>query len=50
MDGAALSTLHARFEDLGDCEPNVIDASGTPEEVCADVLSAFTSGQLEKPL
>lgn len=49
MDDAALSSLHARFEDLGDCEANVIDASGTPEEVAAAVLSAFTSGRLGKP-
>jgi predicted kinase len=48
-DDAALSRLHARFEDLGDCERNVIDLSGTPEQVCAAVLSAFASGSLEKP-
>ena len=45
---AALSSLHSRFEDLGDCEANVIDASGTPEEVAAAVLSAFSSGRLAK--
>jgi predicted kinase len=50
MDDAALSSLHARFNDLGDCEANVIDASGTPEEVAAAVLSAFASGRLGTPL
>ncbi|MDQ6948995.1 MAG: ATP-binding protein [Actinomycetota bacterium] len=38
--------LHARFVDLGESETNVIDASGSVEEVAASVLSTFRSGRL----
>jgi len=42
----ALARLYARFTDLGDHEANVIAASGTPEDVAAALLTAFTVGRL----
>ncbi len=43
---ASFARLHARFADLGDREANVIETTGTPEEVAAAVLAAFSSGRL----
>jgi predicted kinase len=45
-DAASFARLHARFTDLGDREAHVVDASGTPEEVAAFLLAAFSSGAL----
>lgn len=45
-DLESFARLHARFADLGDREANVVDATGTPEEVAAAVLAAFSSGRL----
>ena len=46
FDPEPLVRLHARFADLGDHEANVIDASGSPQEVAAALLSAFAAGRL----
>jgi len=46
-DFDAFAQLHTRFEKLGEREPNVVDASGTPEEVAEAVLDAFRSGRLQ---
>lgn len=42
----AFARLHARFADLGDHEPSVIDAGGSPDDVAAALLAAFAAGQL----
>jgi hypothetical protein len=38
--------LHTRFDDLGDRETNVIEASGSAEDVAEAVLSALAAGHL----
>lgn len=45
-DAESFARLHARFSELGDRETNVIEAAGTPEEVAAAVLAAFSAGTL----
>jgi predicted kinase len=45
-DPEPLVRLHGRFADLGAHEANVIDASGSPAEVAAALLSAFAAGRL----
>jgi hypothetical protein len=45
-DLKSFTQLHARFADLGDREANVIETAGTPEDVAATVLAAFSSGRL----
>jgi predicted kinase len=45
-DPDAFKALHAKFAELGEREANVIDASGDPEGVAANVLASFMSGQL----
>jgi len=42
----SFARLHARFADLGVREANVVEATGTPEEVAATVRAAFLSGRL----
>jgi predicted kinase len=48
-DDPQFARLHRRFEDLGNREANVIEASGSPQEVAEAVLSAFASGSLHVP-
>jgi len=45
-DFQGLSSLHAKFVDLGHCEPHAIDASGSAQQVANAVLSAFKDGRL----
>jgi predicted kinase len=45
-DLALFADLHARFADLCEHEANVVDSTGTPDEVAASVLAAFRSGRL----
>jgi predicted kinase len=47
LDG--LTALHAKFVELGDSEAHGVDASGTAQQVVADVLLAFNSGRLARP-
>src|SRR5436190_20753920 len=47
-DASVLRGYYARFVDLGESEANVIDASGSAEQVAASVLSAFRSGRLAR--
>jgi hypothetical protein len=48
VDGARdlAAALHVTFEDLGAYERHVVDASGTPDEVSAALVSAFEAGGL----
>jgi predicted kinase len=46
-DVDSFAQLHDRFADLGDFEGHVVEATGTPEEVAAAVLAAFSSGRLK---
>ncbi|MDQ6803685.1 MAG: hypothetical protein M3065_01685 [Actinomycetota bacterium] len=46
QDLESFTRVHARFDDLADREVNVLEATGTPDEVAADVLAAFSSGGL----
>jgi tRNA uridine 5-carbamoylmethylation protein Kti12 len=43
---ARFADLHARFDELGEHERNVVEATGKPDEVAAAVLAAFRSGRL----
>jgi hypothetical protein len=45
-DPARFADLHARFDHLGEHERNVVEATGTPDEVADAVLAAFRSGRL----
>jgi tRNA uridine 5-carbamoylmethylation protein Kti12 len=45
-DPARLADLHAKFDELGEHERNVVEATGTPDEVAGAVLAAFHSGRL----
>lgn len=45
-DLARFADLHARFDELGERERNVVEATGTPDEVARAVLAAFHSGTL----
>jgi hypothetical protein len=45
-DVESFARLYARFADLGDREANVVGATGTPKEVAAEILAAFTSEHL----
>ena len=45
-DAQLLADLHARFDDLGEYERHVVDASGAPDVVAAALLAAFRSGAL----
>lgn len=45
-DRTPFARLHGRFAELGDHEANVIEATGTPDDVAAAVLAAFHSGRL----
>lgn len=38
--------LHAKFDELGEHERNVVEASGTSDDVAGAVLAAFHSGRL----
>lgn len=38
--------LHTTFADVGLYEPHVVDASGHPEDVAANVLTAFREGRI----
>jgi predicted kinase len=45
-DPARFADLHAKFDELGEHERNVVEATGTPEEVAGAVLAAFHAGRL----
>ncbi len=45
-DPATFADLHARFVDLGEHERNVVEATGTPEDVASGVVAAFRAGTL----
>ena len=45
-DPARFAQLHARFDNLGEHERQVVEAAGTPDEVAAAVLAAFRSGRV----
>jgi AAA domain len=49
FDPELLAHQYARFGDLGQYERHVVDASGRPEEVAAELLSAFATGRLAVP-
>jgi hypothetical protein len=45
-DSALAADLYAKFEDLGEYERHVVDATGPADLVAAAVLTAFHSGSL----
>jgi len=44
LESVTFGELHARFAEIGACEAHLVDATGPPEEVAADVLTAFRAG------
>lgn len=46
FDEQSVAQLHERFRGDDVAGANVIDATGTPEEVCEAVLAAFRAGRL----
>ncbi len=46
LDFPPFEALHAKFADLDLPERCVVDATGSPEDACAAVLSAFRAGRL----
>jgi predicted kinase len=44
-DPERFADLHAKFGELGEYEKNVVEATGTPDEVAGAVLAAFHSGR-----
>jgi broad-specificity NMP kinase len=45
-DPATFADLHARFDHLGEHERNVVEATGTPDDVAAAVRATFHAGGL----
>jgi energy-coupling factor transporter ATP-binding protein EcfA2 len=46
LNPARFADLDAKFDELGEHERNVVEATGTPDEVAGAVLAAFHSGRL----